>query len=200
MKKESTKNPINLFIDTNILLDFYRFSDADLDALGKFENLIVKARKIKLYVTQQQVNEFYRNRDKVIKDHIGSFKYDSPRFPKAFCGHTDYNTVVNESRELAGKIDKIKRDILEEAFEGKLKVDIMVENILRSPIATSEDIFNKAKMRMDVGNPPGKNGSLGDAINWEILLESVDIKDDFLQIFILYLEMVISALCLMAIN
>lgn len=179
MKKESTKNPINLFIDTNILLDFYRFSDADLDALGKFEDLIVKARKIKLYVTQQQVNEFYRNRDKVIKEHIGSFKYDSPRFPKAFCGHTDYNTVVNESRELAGKIDKIKRDILEEAFEGKLKVDIMVENILRSPIATSEDIFNKAKMRMDVGNPPGKNGSLGDAINWEILLESVDMKDDF---------------------
>lgn len=179
MIKESTKNSINLFIDTNILLDFYRFSNADLDTLGKLEDLIVKARKIKLYVTQQQVDEFYRNRDKVIKEYIGSFKYDSPRFPKAFCGHTDYNTVVKESRKLAEKIDKIRQDVLEEAFEGKLKVDTIVENILRSPIATSEDIFNKAKMRMDVGNPPGKNGSLGDAINWEILLESVDIKDDF---------------------
>ena len=48
MKKESTKNPINLFIDTNILLDFYRFSNADLDTLGKLEDLIIKARKIKL--------------------------------------------------------------------------------------------------------------------------------------------------------
>ena len=178
MTKENIKTPINLFIDTNILLDFYRFSNADLDTLGKLEDLIVKAHKIKLYVTQQQVNEFYRNRDKVIKEHIGLFKYNSPKFPKAFCGHTDYNTVVNESRKLADKIDKIRRDILEEAFDGKLKVDTIVKNILRSPIATSEDIFNKAKMRMDVGNPPGKNGSLGDAINWEILLESVDVKDD----------------------
>lgn len=179
MKKESTKNPINLFIDTNILLDFYRFSNADLDTLGKLEDLIIKARKIKLYVTQQQVDEFYRNRDKVIKEYIGSFKYDAPRFPKAFCGHTDYNTVVNESRKLAEKINKIRQDILEEAFDGKLKVDTIVKNILRSPIDMSEGIFNKAKMRIDIGNPPGKNGSLGDAINWEILLKSVNIKDDF---------------------
>lgn len=119
MKKESTKNPINLFIDTNILLDFYRFSNADLDTLGKLEDLIIKARKIKLYVTQQQVDEFYRNRDKVIKEYIGSFKYDAPRFPKAFCGHTDYNTVVNESRKLAEKINKIKTGYIRRSFRRK---------------------------------------------------------------------------------
>jgi hypothetical protein len=31
---------------------------------------------------------------------------------------------------------------------------------------------------MDVGNPPGKNGSLGDAINWEAILETATEKQD----------------------
>jgi hypothetical protein len=31
---------------------------------------------------------------------------------------------------------------------------------------------------MSVGNPPGKKGSLGDAINWEALLENVPDGED----------------------
>jgi hypothetical protein len=30
-----------------------------------------------------------------------------------------------------------------------------------------------ARTRMAVGNPPGKNGSLGDALNWEVLLQNI---------------------------
>ncbi len=33
-------------------------------------------------------------------------------------------------------------------------------------------------MRVDLGNPPGKQGSLGDAVNWELLLETVPDDED----------------------
>ena len=33
-------------------------------------------------------------------------------------------------------------------------------------------------MRMAIGNPPGKNGSIGDAINWTILFQSVPEGED----------------------
>jgi hypothetical protein len=33
----------------------------------------------------------------------------------------------------------------------------------------------QARERFDIGNPPGKKGSLGDAINWAVLLERVEL-------------------------
>lgn len=181
-KKEE---PINLFIDTNILLAFYRFTNDDLETLSKLEDIIVKTHKIKLYVTQQQVDEFYRNRDGVIKQSVDSMKVEKPILPKTFSEHSEYSSAVRESRELVAKINKIKQDTMEQALKGSLKADSIVKNIFRSPISTTPDIIHKAKMRMDVGNPPGKNGSLGDAINWEVLLESVESTDILNEIHII---------------
>ena len=45
-------------------------------------------------------------------------------------------------------------------------------------IATSDEIYNAAQCRKSIGNPPGKNQSLGDAINWLILLENVPYGED----------------------
>lgn len=165
--------PINLFIDTNVLLGFYRFTNDDLETLSKLEDIIIKTDRIKLYVTQQQIDEFYRNRDNVIKQSIDSMKVERPILPKTFSEHSEYSNAVREARELIAKINKIKQDTLNQALKGKLKADAIVKNIFKSPVDTTQDIIERAKMRMAVGNPPGKNGSLGDAINWEVLLESV---------------------------
>lgn len=177
--------PINLFIDTNILLGFYRYTNDDLEKLSKLEDIIIKTSRIKLYVTRQQVDEFYRNRDGVIKQSIDSMKVEKPILPKTFSEHSEYSNAVRESRDLFSKINKIKQDTLEQALRGNLRADAIVKNIFRLPIATTSEIINKARMRMDVGNPPGKNASLGDAINWEILLESVESTDIFNEIHII---------------
>ena len=183
--KTIKKQPINLFIDTNILLGFYRFTNDDLEILSKLEDIILKTDNIKLYVTQQQVDEFYRNRDGVIKQSIDSMKIERPILPKTFSEHSEYSNAVREARELVTKISKIKQDTLEQALKGKLKADVIVKNIFKSPIDTTQDIINKAKIRMDVGNPPGKNGSLGDAVNWEVLLASVESTDIINEIHII---------------
>lgn len=41
----------------------------------------------------------------------------------------------------------------------------------------------KARLRRDVGNPPGKDSSLGDQINWEYLLECVEDGVDLHVVF-----------------
>ena len=46
------KKPLNLFIDTNVLLGFYRYSKDDLAKLNQLEDLIVKTKDIKLIVTR----------------------------------------------------------------------------------------------------------------------------------------------------
>lgn len=45
-------------------------------------------------------------------------------------------------------------------------------------IECSNDIINKAKLRYDLGNPPGKKNSYGDAVNWECLLENIPDGED----------------------
>ena len=45
-------------------------------------------------------------------------------------------------------------------------------------ISSSEELVNRAIVRFNTGNPPGKDRKYGDAINWETLLESVPCGED----------------------
>jgi len=44
-------------------------------------------------------------------------------------------------------------------------------------LETTSEIYEAARRRVDIGNPPGKPGSIGDAINWLLLLEHVPDKE-----------------------
>ena len=59
--------------------------------------------------------------------------------------------------------------------EQKLLADILIKDIFekRAPINTTRELFETAHERMLLGNPPGKNDSLGDAVNWVSLIEAV---------------------------
>jgi rRNA-processing protein FCF1 len=66
-----------LFVDTNVFLSFYDFTDDDLESLSKLNSLL-KERHIRLFVTNQVKDEFYRNRENKIKSCLESF--DKIRF------------------------------------------------------------------------------------------------------------------------
>jgi hypothetical protein len=178
MTTKTKKAPINLFIDTNVLLGFYRFTDDDIKKLGKLEDLIVKTKAVNLLVTEQQVQEFYRNRDNVIKQGLDQVKLSKLSLPKIFSEHDEYNNIIIGFKELSEKLKQIRLDTIDKALKQDLVADAIVKRIFSKPIETSVEILEKARSRMDIGNPPGKNGSLGDAINWEILLESLDELSD----------------------
>jgi len=172
-----TKKQLNLFIDTNILLGFYRYSKDDLAKLGELEDLIVKTKDVNLIVTSQQVDEFYRNRDKVIVDAVKELN-TTISIPKLFSGHKDYKQIRKQAAMIKTEVERVKDETLVAAKDGKLKADGIIARLFENAIKIDADIVLKAKRRMAVGNPPGKNGSIGDAINWELLLQTVPADAD----------------------
>ena len=130
--------------------------------------------EIKLFVPKQVKNEFYRNRDSKLADAIKQIKDSKPQmnlptFCRAYSHYDEINKYVKD-------IEKEKDDLLKTLFDDiknkQLKADKVVENLfnIAEEIDYTPEIVNRSKLRYDLGNPPGKGGTYGDALNWECLL------------------------------
>lgn len=169
---------INLFIDTNIWLAMFHLSKDDLKELNKLKELIGK--EIKIYIPRQVRCEYLRNRDSKIKDALDKFKITDVQFPNLVKCYDEYNDLKKKFDELKKEhsvlVEKITNDVLEQ----NTPADIAISELFNKTeiIECSNDIVNKAKLRYDLGNPPGKKNSYGDAINWECLLENIPDGED----------------------
>jgi len=167
---------IHLFIDTNIFLNFYRFSNDQLHKLEELVNLI-KSKKVKLYLTEQVVDEFNRNRENAFKETITHISNFTPKLtiPVMCSDMKEMKSIQKFLKSIAIKKEKILERLKREFRYNNLKIDkIMNEIILSaSPFELDNIIYERAIRRFNLGNPPGKNNSYGDAVNWEILLEKV---------------------------
>jgi predicted nucleic acid-binding protein len=167
---------MHLFIDTNVFLSFFHYSNESLEELRKLIAL-VKTSKVTLHLPEQVKDEFYRNRDTKIADALQKLKDEkvTENFPQICQEYEEYQELrkvieaYNKTKDALLK--KIKEDFKQEQF----KADDVIKKLFLAAdkIKVSDDIFDKAKLRYELGNPPGKKGSLGDAINWECLLENV---------------------------
>jgi hypothetical protein len=168
---------VDLFLDTNIWLSFYHFSNDDLEELRKLVVLIEK-EKVTLRVTDQVVDEFRRNRNAKFNDAIKKFKAEklNDQFPQLCKDYEEpYETMkaaicqYNEAKGL------ILRRLTQDFGQEKLKADAVIKELFAkaSMIKASQEVVTRAFWRHQRGNPPGKGDSLGDAINWECLLEHV---------------------------
>lgn len=172
---------LNLFIDTNVFLNFFHFSGEDLEELKKLTALI-DAGDIVLWLPEQVCDEFHRNRDSKIKDAMGSttqkFSMTAPAFFKNYAEFTDLMAAIREAgKKHASLMAVVKADM--EA--NSLAADVTISAIFAKGkrIARSVEVFNKALIRYRVGNPPGKKkDTIGDEINWESLLHDVPENED----------------------
>ena len=167
---------MNIFIDTNIFLSFYHLTNDDLEELRKLKALL-ESGQVVLYLPEQTIDEFRRNRETKIAaamKHLDEQKLNF-QFP-AFCrDYEEYDVLQKHKTDLEKSqsflVEKINKDIESHS----LKADHVIGELFDKAkiIRMSPNFTSKAKLRMDIGNPPGKNGSLGDAIIWESLLEYV---------------------------
>lgn len=172
---------MHVFIDTNILLNFFHFSKDELDALN---NVFASHEhgSAKVHLTQQVCDEFRRNRENKIKDALKRFKEVkfAAQLPSFMKGYEEYTSI----RKLSAELQQLSKSIMEKAdkdiADRNLLADALIRDIFaRSEILpTSNEVFSAASMRMAIGNPPGKNDSIGDAINWTVLLQSVPNGED----------------------
>lgn len=167
---------MHVFIDTNILLNFFHFSKDELDALNNvFASHEHGAATV--HLTEQVCDEFKRNRENKIKDALRRFKEVkySPQLPSFMKSYEEFGAIKKLSAELQNLSDVILAKVEKDVVSRSLVADSLINEIIDKSeiLETTEAIYRKAKMRVEIGNPPGKNKSIGDAINWVTLLESV---------------------------
>ena len=172
---------VNLYIDTNVLLNFYHFSKSNLDELEKLMPIIAEGSAC-LYISEQGRNEFCRNRDSKVKAAIQDIEQLklNPSFPEICKEYEHFNQLKEIKTQYEAARKALLTQLHEDAFSNTLRADKLVKSLFENGKETplSADIIDKAKLRMDLGNPPGKSGSLGDAIIWEGLLRDVPQGED----------------------
>ncbi len=172
---------MHVFVDTNILLSFYHYSSDELDALNDvFADH--EHGSATVYVTEQVMDEFVRNRDGKIKDALKKFNDSKihPQFPSFMKGYEEYERL----REISDEAKELHKSILRKVNESIAREDLPADKLIAKIFKDSgftkvtTKRMDAANSRLARGNPPGKKGSLGDAINWEILLEKAPANND----------------------
>lgn len=172
---------MNLFIDTNILLSFYHYTSDELEELKKLIVLIEQG-KVQLFVPAHVITEFKRNREQKIADALKKLKEQrlNLQYPQICKDYPEYEELRTLNRSYEERhvalMNKLAADI--ESFS--LKADHITSQLfaLAQKVACGVPVVMLARTRRDIGNPPGKKESLGDAINWEALLQAVPTADD----------------------
>jgi predicted nucleic acid-binding protein len=180
-EKTNTKTDALLFIDTNILLDFYRIRKTNISM--KYLEEIEKHKEL-IIINSQVEMEFKKNRQSVILESLAEVrKFDVPSLNvPMILNDTKTVDLISKSKDeiklnkkkLTDRIEKILKNpnqdpvykSLEKLFRHKSEINLSRENKLRFSIR------NLAKKRFVLGYPPRKksDNSIGDAINWEWII------------------------------
>ena len=167
----------NVFIDSNIWLSLYHFTNDDLSQFSKLKD--INGRDIKLFITQQVYDEVQRNREVKLKDAFKSFEVKPLQYP-VFCkGYEEFAQFNNDYDNLTRRYRTWKQKIDEDIKNRSLPADRTIQELFEaSSLLPCDSYVEKAYHRYRIGNPPGKDNKYGDAINWECLLESVPNGED----------------------
>lgn len=169
-----------VFIDTNVFLMLYDFSKDDLGKLERLSDFLSK-NSIKLYLTNQVKDEFFRNRENIIKralDTLENLKFNL-KLPTLANNFEEDCRALNESKKSYEQIHAtLCKRIKKAALESSLKADNIMNSIFTSKsvrfLEHNHVIYCRSMSRIKLGNPPGKRNDIGDAINWELLLENLE--------------------------
>lgn len=171
---------IHCYIDTNIYLSFFSYTQDDIDQLKKL-NEAIKRNQLTIYLPQQTIHEFERNREVRLSTAFKSFKVSefagTPRFANDLDEVAGYNAACAAYKVAYTKLVAKAR---EKANARELDADKLISQIMKSCvyIPHTVELYNKALERSNLHRPPGKENIVGDRLNWESLLIAVESKSN----------------------
>lgn len=172
---------MNLFLDSNVWLALYDSPRRDLDELGKLVPLVEKGR-VTLLLPDQVVNEVRRNRDKKIANDIAELQAEIlvEEVPPIFFNLQEYKSFAQTRRNYERARERLIARLVDDFEHGRLPADHLIDRLFAvgRRIPVTDELLLRARYRYDLGNPPGKEGSYGDAVNWECLLAEVPSGED----------------------
>lgn len=147
---------INVFLDTNVYLSFYRYTSDDLEALRQFA-VLAKGRRAALWLPEQLEDEFWRNRDSVIHSAVrGLEKASLSRgFPRLCSGYAELKELHQSAAKFARAQDAIVKRIRDDAKKHKLPADEVVTELFEatSSLETDAVILERASDRSSADHP-----------------------------------------------
>jgi hypothetical protein len=168
---------LNLCLDANVYLYFYNYTVSDLKNLEKMLEFI-DTGNLNLILTKQIVNEYNRNREKVLYETLNSTINSKLEFnaPKILDYYQDYKEIKSLLKKASiQKVELLKKmsdDILKRNFHADILIDKLFKKANHIDYRDTDIEF--ARQRSELGDPPGKKGSIGDAVNWVLLLENIE--------------------------
>lgn len=174
-----------IFIDTNIFLDMYRANiQKDIKTIMQF----LYQNKKYFITTEQSINEFLRNRRKVLNEALDDFKKKTnidngtTTFLRSLASFKKYDDSLKKFQEQKKSIieeikDKIENPQNDDVFS-KFKKLCKADNV----ILLSDEIIDSAIRRKFAGNPPmSDKKTCCDEIIWESLLShETEQKEDLI--------------------
>jgi ElaB/YqjD/DUF883 family membrane-anchored ribosome-binding protein len=160
-----------IFIDTNNYLDYYKMSEDTIISLKKLRDYLIKNKgKVNLILPLQIEEEFYRRRNGIIKATLVRTKKLKEELDKLLAAHYKQD----EAKEIKSQLEKLYKEQKDYLLNDKSEINQVINALfkLSQKYKDDGDIFNKAYRRLVKGNPPGKHGSIGDAIAWEIIISN----------------------------
>lgn len=189
MAKKTEKLNALIFIDTNILLDFYRIRKSDISL--KYLNEMEKHKEI-LILTNQVEMEFRKNRQKVILEALGEVNKISAgglNIPAIFFDAKPVEMIKKAQTQISAQQKKIKERI-DKLLANPGTQDTVFQTIQKIFKTDSDFNLNRenkkrfairrlAAKRFFLGYPPKKkeDNSIGDAINWEWIIDCASRTD-----------------------
>jgi hypothetical protein len=162
-----------IFVDANIYLDFYNTKSRAvrklLPALAALAPSIV--------VTQQVVSEVNRNKLEVAQRTLDELRrrmrtdFSLPDFVEELLQSEPEQKWTPPSNEQLKLIEHVISKIMTQIMQSGDLVSVQLEPIFALAVPPSQDILTAARVRRELGLPPGKAADpLGDQLNWEQLL------------------------------
>jgi len=185
-KKKIEKLDALIFIDTNILLDFYRIRKSNvsmkyLEKIEKHKDLIIMSSQVEM--------EYKKNRQSAILESISEVKKInnvSLSVPAILSDAKAVEMIKKSKKGIDSQQKRLKLQIekilktpnihdpvfksLQKIFKHKSNINLNRENKIRFTIR------NLAKKRFILGYPPRKkdDNSIGDAVNWEWIIKCAE--------------------------
>lgn len=172
-----------LFVDTNVLLDFYRIRKTDISTKYLEQLEVCKDR---LIVGSQIEMEYKKNRQRVIVESLNNFTapdWGKLTVPALVADLQATKMIDKKKKELIAQHKKVNEKI-QAVLSDPTHHDPVYQTLQRifkndSPFNLSRSkkerfsVRNLAKKRFTLGYPPRKQGdtSIGDAVNWEWIVK-----------------------------
>jgi predicted nucleic acid-binding protein len=189
MTKKTDKLDALIFIDTNILLDFYRIRKSDISL--KYLSEIEKHKSI-LILTSQVEMEFRKNRQSVILEaftEVNKATSSGLSVPTVLFDAKPVEMIKKAQQQINNQQKKIKERI-QKLLTHPGTQDKVFQTLQRVFKSESDFNLNREKKnryairklalkRFFLGYPPRKksDNSIGDAINWEWIINCASRTD-----------------------